>query len=210
VYPWSDSEGLYLRNGANGVAGDDELLVSFENRPRLQWHRPEGGFIRSESMPGWMTDPASYHRRGMALESVTIHPDYGVITAPEYPMSEADWNQLTLYRTNGEVLYTDRDNDRDFALCAIEVMPDGRLLTLQRRHSFLAPTWTTRLEILTPQEGNQMARSLLAETAIGSSLLPVDNYEGLAHHKNTRYFMVSDDNDHFIQQTLLVYFEIID
>jgi hypothetical protein len=107
-------------------------------------------------------------------------------------------------------LYTDRDNDRDFALCAIEVMPDGRLLTLQRRHSFLAPTWTTRLEILTPQEGNQMARSLLAETAIGSSLLPVDNYEGLAHHKNNRYFMVSDDNDHFIQQTLLVYFEIID
>jgi hypothetical protein len=209
-YPWSDSEGLYLRHGTNGIAGDDELLISFENRPRLQWHRPDGAFLRQESLPGWLTDRATYHRRGKALESVAIHPGYGVITAPEYPLAEADWNELTIYRANGKVLVAERDNDRDFALCAIEVMPDGRLLALQRRHSLLAPTWTTRLEILSPAEGNRLAREQVAEIVIGSSRLPIDNYEGLTRHRDNRYFMVSDDNGHFIQQTLLVYFELID
>ncbi|HEY5734002.1 MAG TPA: esterase-like activity of phytase family protein [Gammaproteobacteria bacterium] len=209
-YPWSDSEGLFLRNGANGIAGDDELLISFENRPRLQWHSSDGAFLSQESLPGWLTDPATYHRRSKALESVAIHPDYGVITAPEYPLAEADWNQLTLYRANGEALVAERDNDRDFALCAIEVMPDGRLLALQRRYSLLAPTWTTRLEILSPAKGNRLEREEVAEIVIGSSRLPIDNYEGLTHHRDNRYFMISDDNGHFIQQTLLVYFELLE
>lgn len=209
-YPWSDGEGLYLRNGANGIKGDDELLISFENRPRLQWHRSDGAFLSQETLPGWLTDRATYHRRGKALESVAIHPDYGVITAPEYPLAEADWNQLTIYRANGEALIAERDNDRDFALCAIEVMPDGRLLALQRRHSLLAPTWTTRLEILSPAQGNRLEREQVAEIVIGSTRLPIDNYEGLTRHQNNRYFMISDDNGHFIQQTLLVYFELLD
>jgi hypothetical protein len=208
-YPWSDSEGLFLRHGANGRKGDDELLISFENRPRLQWHLPDGTFIREETLPAWMKDPASYHRRGMALESVTIHPEYGVLTAPEYPLAEADWNQLSLYRADGKALSTQRDDDRDFALCAIEAMPDGRLLALQRRHGLLAPTWTMRLEVLQPAGGQRLLRSQVAEIAIGNSKFPVDNYEGLAHHKGNRYFMVSDDNEHFAQQTLLVYFEIL-
>lgn len=210
TYPWSDSEGLYLRNGSNGIIGDEELLVSFENRPRLQWHRPDGTWIRNEILPGWMEDPASYYRRGKALESVAVHPQYGVITAPEYPLDEADWSQLTIYRTNGEKLITERDSEKDFALCAIEVMPDGRLMTLQRRHSLFAPTWSTRLEIFTPVEHNRFARTLLADIDIGESRLPVDNYEGLTRHHDNRYFMISDDNEHFVQQTLLVYFEVLD
>ena len=209
-YPWSDSEGLYLRNGANGKPDDDQLLVSFENRPRLQWHRPDGTWIRGEPLPGWMQDPASYFRRGKALESVAIHPRYGVITAPEYPLDEADWNELVIYRANGEKLVTQRDDDSNFALCAIEVMPDGRLLTLHRRHSLLAPTWRTRLQVLMPTDGNRLERTRLAEIDIGESRLPVDNYEGLTRHRGNRYFMISDDNGHFIQQTLLVYFEVLE
>ena len=209
-YPWSDSEGLYLRNGSNGIMGDDELLVSFENRPRLQWHRPDGGWIRNEPLAGWMEDPSSYYRRGKALESVAVHPQYGVITAPEYPLDEADWSQLTIYLANGEKLVTERDEEKDFALCAIEVMPDGRLLSLQRRHSLFAPTWSTRLEILAPLEDDRLRRIQVADIDIGESRLPVDNYEGLTRHRNNRYFMISDDNEHFIQQTLLVYFELLD
>jgi len=40
--------------------------------------------------------------------------------------------------------------------------------------------------------------------------LHLDNFEGLTRHHGNRFFMVSDDNDVFVQRTLLVYFELLD
>jgi len=61
-YPWSDSEGLHLKNGNNGRKGDDELLVSFELKPRLQWHHPDGKFIKKEALPEWLEDKSNYYK----------------------------------------------------------------------------------------------------------------------------------------------------
>ena len=36
----------------------------------------------------------------------------------------------------------------------------------------------------------------------------LDNFEGLARVGKNRYVMISDDNDNFFQQTLLMYFEV--
>lgn len=207
-YPWSDSEGLHLKNGDNGKSGDDELLVSFELKPRLQWHRPDGGFISRQALPGWLEDKANYYKRTKALESVTIHPEYGVITIPEYPMEDADWQLLTLYQASGGELTVARDAQLDMAVCAIEVMPDGGLLILKRKHSLVPPVWVTRLEKLSPAENGKLTREVLATINVGGRM-PVDNYEGLTRHKGNRYFMVSDNNEHFMQQTLLVYFELL-
>ncbi|MCW8963769.1 MAG: esterase-like activity of phytase family protein [Gammaproteobacteria bacterium] len=207
-YPWGDSEGLYLRNGSNGKPGDDELLISFELKPRLQWHQPDGRFIRKEGLPDWMEDRSSYHRRHKALESVAIHPEYGVITTPEYPMAGADWALLTLYRANGDEMVAPRDTTEDMAVCAIEVMPDGGLLVLERRHRLLAPTWTAVLAKLSPEQGDHFRREEIARMQIGGKM-PVDNYEGLTRHVDNRYFMISDNNEHFTQRTLLVYFELL-
>jgi len=207
-YPWSDSEGLYLKNGDNGRKGDDELLVSFELKPRLQWHQPDGTFIKKESLPEWLEDKSNYHNRHKALESVTIHHEYGVITAPELPMEDADWQILTLYQANGGELTTSRDELEDMSLCAIEALPGGDLLILERRHSLLAPTWTTALTKLSAVNGNTLEREVMATMNVGGRM-PVDNYEGLTRHTGHRYFMVSDNNEHFMQQTLLVYFELL-
>ena len=38
----------------------------------------------------------------------------------------------------------------------------------------------------------------------------IDNFEGIAHHRGARFFLVSDDNDFFLQRTLLLYIELID
>jgi len=207
-YPWSDSEGLHLKNANNGKPGDDELLISFENRPRLQWHQPDGRFISKEPLPEWMEERASYYRRGKALESVTFHPQHGVITAPEYPMEDADWSVLTLYGSHGDEWHVPRDAAEDMAVCGIEVMPDGDLLILQRRHQLMPPTWTTTLLRVSFGEGQELQRSVLADMKIGQRM-PVDNYEGLTRHTANRYFMMSDNNEHFMQRTLLVYFEVL-
>jgi hypothetical protein len=36
----------------------------------------------------------------------------------------------------------------------------------------------------------------------------IDNFEGLAHHQDNRFFTVSDNNDLFVQRTLPLYFEL--
>jgi hypothetical protein len=38
----------------------------------------------------------------------------------------------------------------------------------------------------------------------------VDNFEGLTRHQGNRFFMISDNNDLFVQRSLLMYFEILD
>ena len=45
----------------------------------------------------------------------------------------------------------------------------------------------------------------LLDTAQGYQ---IDNFEGLTRHKGNRFFMVSDNNDLFVQRTLLLYFEL--
>jgi len=37
----------------------------------------------------------------------------------------------------------------------------------------------------------------------------MDNFEGLSHYRDRRFFMVSDDNCNGLQSTLLVYFEVL-
>ena len=55
--------------------------------------------------------------------------------------------------------------------------------------------------------------SLLSQTLVrldDANGLSLDNFEGLTRHRGQRYFMVSDNNDVFVQRTLLLYFEILD
>ena len=47
----------------------------------------------------------------------------------------------------------------------------------------------------------------LMDTAQGYQ---IDNFEGLTRHKGNHFFMVSDNNDLFVQRTLLLYFELVD
>ena len=36
----------------------------------------------------------------------------------------------------------------------------------------------------------------------------IDNFESVTHHRNDRYFVISDDNESVFQKTLLVYLQV--
>jgi hypothetical protein len=38
----------------------------------------------------------------------------------------------------------------------------------------------------------------------------IDNFEGIARHQGKRFFLISDNNDFFLQRTLLLYFELLE
>ncbi len=207
-YPYSDSEGLHIVNANNGIPGDEELLVSFENKPRLQWHKPDGTFLKRGKLPSYLEKHASYYRRTKALESVTIHPDHGVLTVPEKPLEDAEWDEVVLYAADGGQFSLPRDSYRDASVCAIEILDDGQVLLLKRKHRLLAPTWEIELQRASIKQNEKGKIEPLMNIKVGDAV-PVDNYEGLTRHKGNRFLMISDNNEHFMQRTVLVYFELI-
>lgn len=204
-FPWSDAEGLTLASSDDGQRGNSELLISFEHRPRVQVHDMRGRHLRTEPLPPPLEDRYRYANPNRALESITRHPRHGLLVAPERPLrNEAG---LRLFDARGRSWdYPLRDAPAS-ALVALEALPDGRLLALER--AFVAPYLPFEISLraveLLPRDDTARVRDLAVfGTAAGWRL---DNFEGLTRHRGQRFFMISDDNASAWQATLLVYFE---
>ncbi len=206
-HPYSDSEGLHILKADNGRLGDEELLVSFENKPRLQWHKPNGDFLRYELLPEYLLKHTSYHRRSRALEAVTIHNNLGVLVIPELPLAQANRDKVTFYGADDRRYEIPRDRQQGFSVCAVESMDDGSLILLLRRHRLFPLTWEIELQRIVPDTGSVFNITRRVNLKADGKV-PVDNYEGLTHHRANRFFMVSDNNGFLLQRTLLVYFEV--
>lgn len=205
--PYDDSEGLTLRNGDNGVPGDSELLVSFEVKPRIVRYSPAGQWRGEERLPALLRDPRNYPNDNQALEAITLDPRRGILVGVEAPLKNDPAGQTRIFQMDGRFWRYPLSDAPGSALVAMESTPEGGLLTLER--AFVAP--------LRPL----IIRLRWTELTAGDAPLPVtdlavfdnsqgwlmDNFEGLTHYRGRRLFMVSDDNCHAWQSTLLVHLE---
>ena len=204
----SDAEGLDILNGRNGRKGDAELIVSFEGEPRIARYRPDGQFIADVALSDPLRNIRNYRYNRM-LEAVCIHPREGTLTAPEEPLT-GEAGTARLYRADGSAW---RFAPSRGGIVALECLPDGDVLVMERDYSTLLLRWIITLRRLRLPPGTPPDSLLAAETIAtldSDQGLHIDNFEGLARHHGNRFFMVSDDNDVFIQRTLLVYFELLD
>jgi len=204
----SDSEGLDILNGRNAKKGDAELLVSFEREPRIARYRPDGTHLADVPLPAVLRDVKRYRGDNTMLESVCLHPREGILTAPEQPLDN-ETGAARLYRTDGNSW---RFVASRGGIVALECLPGGDILVLERDYSTLALHWTITLRRLHLPAGTAPDSLLAAETVAtldSDAGLHIDNFEGLARHRGNRFFMVSDDNDVFVQRTLLLYFELL-
>jgi hypothetical protein len=220
----SDAEGLDILNGRNGRKGDAELIVGFEGEPRIARYRPDGQFIADVPLFGPLRNIRNYHYNKM-LEAVCMHPREGVLTAPEEPLNgdepgdgrgsprrerAVETGTARLYRADGSAW---RFTPGRGGIVALECLPDGDVLVMERDYSTLTLRWIITLRRLRLPAGTP-PDTLLADESVtlldSRQGLHIDNFEGLARHHGNRYFMVSDDNDVFVQHTLLVYFELAD
>ena len=204
-----DAEGLAIRRGNNGRAGDTELLISFEYPPRIERYLPDGSYVGRIKIPDRFADPSSYRSSNKALETVTELPGLGVISGPELPLADTQTDSITLFSSSGRTWQYPLYATPNASLVAAEALADGSLLTVERGHGFMYVPITTTLRRTEPLQaaGPTLAVSMVA--ALNSSQgWHLDNFEGLAHHQGNRFFLISDDNMQAIQSTILVYFEL--
>jgi hypothetical protein len=211
--PFNDSEGLAIRNSDNKRLDDTELVVSFEERPRVVRYSPTGQWRGEETLPPLLRDVHNYRDSNQALESVTLDPRWGVLVGSETPLRNDPDRQIRIFASNGRFWNYPLSNAPASALVDMVTLPDGGLLTLER--AFVAPLRPLvislrRTEPLPAPGTDQQTLLKVADVAVFDSSQGwlLDNFEGLTRYRGDRFFMVSDDNCNAWQTTLVGYFEL--
>ena len=204
----TDSEGLTLKRDHKGRV--TELLISFERRFRIARFSLQGRLLGELRLPQSLRNKKHYQDENKGLEAVTLHPQYGVITATELPLKTAPLNYQTLYSTQGKVWHFKQSKHPNSSVTGLEILPNGDVLVLERAFSGFFSAVVISLRRVKLSRCNKLRQCQVEEVAIFSSLdgWRVDNFEGLTHYQGNQYLMVSDNNKNIIQNTVLVLFEI--
>jgi hypothetical protein len=162
-------------------------------------------------LPEPLARVGAYANSNRMLEAVCHDPELGVLTTPEAPLAEERKGYTRIYSVNGKSwLYPLHGNNN---ISAMECLGNGRVLVLERDFGRLFGHAAVMLRGTRVPAEARNDTPLSVETAAILNAADghlIDNFEGLAHHRGRRFFMVSDDNDLFIQRTLLLYFELLD
>ena len=206
----ADAEGLAAVKQNNGRLGDTELVVSFERRPRVIKFDMHG--LQRERLPLPDILLTTYHNSNKGLESVTRLSQGDILTAPEWPLPEHSANSTWIYALDGRRWAFPRFPAPRSSLVAIESMPDGSLLTLERSFVSIWRPLQIALRQTTPLLPAGEPLAIAREFAVFNSFegWQIDNFEGLTRHGPTHLFLVSDDNESWPQKTLLIYLELLD
>jgi hypothetical protein len=206
----ADSEGLEILRGRNGVKGDAELLIGFERSPRIVRYRTDGKALGELTLPAPLNDSKAYRDPNEMLEALCVDPALGVLTTPEYPLKDAPDGTTTIFALDGRRWrYA---TTAGFGISALECLGENRVLVLERSFGRLFGRNAIAFKLATlpakpsPETPVKAAEIATLDVSAGHQ---IDNFEGLARHKGNRFFAVSDDNDLFVQRTLLLYFELL-
>lgn len=207
---WQDSEGLSSINERNGKKNDTELIISFENKPRVAKYSVDGKFLGDVKLPKKLWRKKNYRSKNKALEAVAIHKKYGVLTAAEYPLKENDKKMQTIYSSRGKEWSFKASAAKNSAITGLEVLENGHVLVLERAWSGIKNALVISLSSIDLDEcgGKKICTTKKIVTLSSADGWVLDNFEGLAHYRNNKYFMVSDDNESTLQTTILVLFQI--
>jgi len=207
-YRQADSEGLAIEHGNNGQHGDTRFIVSFERIPRLIRYKPDGTFESAVTLPPGLEDVARYRGDNKELEAVTIHPAFGILTGPELPLRDTESGTLNIYSLHSDHWAFPAHDQTNGALVDMTALNDGRIIALERAYGgLLSGIQTTLHRIIF--NGKQMQADQIHTFTPEEGLFD-DNFEGITHLDENYFMMVSDDNNHPLKRTLLVYFEIIE
>jgi hypothetical protein len=187
-----DSEGL-------AFMGDD-LLISFEKKPRVELFSKDGIKIKSRKISKELRDIRNYQSENKALEALAYSKKYGIITAPELPLKGKDENYHILY--GKDRLWKIKFSG---SITSLEFIDKNEIMILQRKFNKFIFQRVITISKLNLKTGTYQVLAVF-DTRKGWK---IDNFEGIAKIGKNKFLMISDDNGSFFQKTLLVLFEIL-
>ncbi|MBI4526424.1 MAG: esterase-like activity of phytase family protein [Deltaproteobacteria bacterium] len=189
---------------------DGSLIVGFEQIHRLWRYRPPPAGLRVPPQP--VPIPAELQKapRNGGIEAVTVLLDGRIfILAEEFENPDGRLKGWLIDSQNfSEMSYVHSDRFRPTDMATL---PNGDVLVLERRYGFLG-NWGARFQRLSRESLRPGARVAAEEIARIEPPLTLDNFEGLAVHKDEKgnlfIYIISDDNYSFFQRTLLLQFRL--
>jgi len=198
-----DSEGLDLNH-------KKELIVSFERHARVSKINTKGKIYQNLKIPPKLQSRKIYKNSNSMFEAIVYHKKYGILLAAEHPIKKRKNTKQTIYSLDGKEWHFDAESYPNSAVTALEVIDDNTLLVLERAFNGLSnPIYITlkRVSLNKCNKDNQCSSEVL-RTFSSPHGLGVGNFEGLTKVAPNRYLMVSDNNEHPLISTSLVYFEL--
>lgn len=194
-----NAEGLALANAANGKRGDTELIVSLEGggKPGIARFSPAGTLLGRLAVPAPADDASRYRKKGRGLESVAIHPAYGLMTAPESPLAGTPQDRHTLYASGRHWSFARFAPDS--RLKGFEVLPDGRLLVLERTRDGAKDALVASLRRV--DLGACAADGACAAETVAVLPAGPDNFEGMTLLDQRHILLVADNGGLPTQET---------
>lgn len=208
---YDDSEGLSLFNANNGKKGDSELVISFEKKPRISRYSPQGEIISNVKIPKNIRKKKYFRHKNKALESVVVHPKYGILTAAEYPQRSHPLTEQTIYSSAGKQWHFAASKEKNSSITGLEVLPNGDALVLERAYSNPLTPIDIKLRRIKLEEcdNKKVCKTETIASFNGADGWLLDNFEGLAHIKDNQYLIVSDNNNSLLQKTIFMLFEVL-
>lgn len=206
----TDAEGMDILKGRNGRQHDAELIISFEREPRILRYDTDGNARDPYPLPPPLDDVRNFQGANKALEAGCHDPDHGILTAPELPLRRERPGHTRIFDVTGKSWYYPTNSNN--GIVAMECLGHGQILILERDYlSALAHTIITlkKAELPATLASGSTPRTETLVRLDDANGLSLDNFEGLTRHRGQRYFMISDNNDVFVQRSLLLYFEIL-
>jgi hypothetical protein len=207
----ADTEGLDILKGRNGHKGDAELIVSFERFPRIVRYRTDGYAIEESPLPAPLNDARMYQDSNKMLESVCADSKLGILTVPEAPLKGERQGVTRIFSLDGKSwVYPLPAGNR---ISALECLGNNKVMVLEGNYGGILGRLQVFLKLATLSPDGSPTEPVPIETVVALDTgkgHQIDNFEGLARHRGNRFFLVSDDNDLFIQRSLLMYFELLD
>ncbi|MDH4984393.1 esterase-like activity of phytase family protein [Aminobacter anthyllidis] len=187
-----NAEGLAVTNGDNGKQGDTELLVAFEDGPAIHRFKADGTSLGALQLPKALADASNYSEANSRLEAVAVAGALGVVTAPEEALLGEPGDTHTIHGLDGKRWSLATFQPKRSNLKAIEPMPDGRLLLLERTREQKGGPSSGRLRVFDPKTCGEANACAVENLDPGASQLLNDKFEGLTALGGDLYLLVTD------------------
>jgi len=202
---WRDAEALEHLPGG-------DWLASFEGRHRVWRYAAATGGLQGRSVPFPTPKGIAAAPANGGLETLTPLPDGRVLMLAE-SLRRAGGSRAGWLVGGGKIEPLGYRTERDFKPTDAALLPNGDVLVLSRYFKLLGG-FKARLDRVPAgaiESGAVLKGELLARFA---PPLTVDNFEGVAVARDADgralVYILSDDNFHFLQRTLLLLFRLDD